>query len=622
MTRSKIEQPSASGTPGGRENIRNIAIIAHVDHGKTTLVDAMLKQSGIFRENERVAERVMDSHELERERGITILAKNTSVRYGPVKINIVDTPGHSDFGSEVERVLKMVDGVLLLVDAFEGPMPQTRFVLRKALELNLKPIVVINKIDRPDARVAEVLDEVLELFIDLGADDEQIDFPVIYTCARTGQATLEADAPGRDLRPLFETIVNHVPAPVGDINGPLQLLVNNTEYDPYLGRMVIGRVQNGSIKAGQPVALIRHDGSIVPASIGPLYVFEGLKRVEVERADCGEIVTFAGLEEVNIGETVACRENPVQLPPIAVDEPTLKMTFMVNDSPFAGREGKYLTSRQLRARLFKEMERNVGLRVEETDQPDIFHVCGRGELHLSILIETMRREGFELQVSRPEVIFRRENGRLLEPMELLIIDIPEDKMGPVMEMLGPRRGEMLNMSSHGAGQIRLEFKIPARGLIGFRSQLLTETRGHAVMHHVFTGYEPYKGDIQRRFQGVLIAFESGVASTYGLHAAQERGTLFITPGMEVYEGMIVGQSLREQDIEVNVCKKKHLTNMRSSTAETALRLEEPRILSLEECMEFLDDDELLEVTPCSLRLRKKFLTRKERQRGEKFSRLA
>ncbi|OAT86364.1 translational GTPase TypA [Desulfotomaculum copahuensis] len=606
----------------GRINIRNIAIIAHVDHGKTTLVDAMLKQSGIFRENERVVERVMDSNELERERGITILAKNTSVRYGPVKINIVDTPGHSDFGSEVERVLKMVDGVLLLVDAFEGPMPQTRFVLRKALELNLQPIVVINKIDRPDARVAEVVDEVLELFIDLGAEDEQIDFPVIYTCARTGQATLDMNEPGRDLRPLFETIVTNVPAPEGDENSPLQLLVNNTEYDSYQGRMVVGRVHSGRICAGQPVALIRHDGSITPAAVGRLYVFEGLKRTEVPAAGCGEIVTFAGLEDVNIGETVACRENPVQLPPIAVDEPTLKMTFMVNDSPFAGREGKYLTSRQLRARLFKEMERNVGLRVEETDLPDVFNVCGRGELHLSILIETMRREGYELQVSKPEVIYKRENGQLLEPVELLMVDIPEDKMGPVMEMLGPRKGEMLNMSGHGAGQIRLEFKVPARGLLGFRSQLLTETRGHAVMHHLFMGYEPYKGDIQRRFQGVLIAFESGVASTYGMHAAQERGTLFIIPGMDVYEGMIVGQSSREQDIEVNVCKKKHLTNMRSSTAEIALRLEEPHILSLEEAMEFLDDDELLEVTPQSLRLRKKLLTRKERQRGEKFSRLA
>lgn len=605
-----------------RINIRNIAIIAHVDHGKTTLVDAMLKQSGIFRENERVAERVMDSNELERERGITILAKNTSVRYGPVKINIVDTPGHSDFGSEVERVLKMVDGVLLLVDAFEGPMPQTRFVLRKALELNLKPIVVINKIDRPDARVAEVVDEVLELFIDLGAEDEQIDFPVIYTCARTGQATPDMNEPGRDLRPLFESIVTSVPAPEGDETSPLQLLVNNTEYDPYQGRMVVGRVHSGRIYAGQPVALIRHDGSITPAAAGRLYVFEGLKRTEVTSAGCGEIVTFAGLEDVNIGETVACRENPVQLPPIAVDEPTLKMTFMVNDSPFAGREGKYLTSRQLRARLFKEMERNVGLRVEETDLPDVFNVCGRGELHLSILIETMRREGYELQVSKPEVIYKRENGQLLEPVELLVVDIPEDKMGPVMEMLGPRKGEMMNMSGHGAGQIRLEFNVPARGLLGFRSQLLTETRGHAVMHHLFMGYEPYKGDIQRRFQGVLIAFESGLASTYGMHAAQERGTLFIIPGMDVYEGMIVGQSSREQDIEVNVCKKKHLTNMRSSTAEMALRLEEPHILSLEEAMEFLGDDELLEVTPQSLRLRKKLLTRKERQRGEKFSRLA
>lgn len=539
-------------------NLRNIAIIAHVDHGKTTLVDAMLKQSGIYRENEQVTERVMDSNDLERERGITILAKNTSVRYGAIKINIVDTPGHSDFGGEVERVLKMVDGVLLLVDAFEGPMPQTRFVLRKAMELGLRPVVVVNKIDRIEARPAEVVDEILELFIELEAPDDLIDFPVIYASARAGVSTTDLDVPGEDLRPLFDAIVNHVPAPDGEPDGPLQLLVNNTTYDQYQGRMAVGRVCRGTIKTGQNAVLIRHDGTVANARVGRLYVFEGLERVEVDLAGCGEIVTFSGLEDVNIGETVACPVNPEQLTPITVDEPTLKMTFMVNDSPFAGREGKHITSRELRARLFKETEKNVSLRVTE-ENPDAFQVCGRGELHLSILIETMRREGYELQVSKPEVIYRTENGVRLEPMELLMVDIPEDYMGPVMEIMGSRKGELLNMTPMGGGQLRMEFNVPARGLIGFRSHLLTETRGHAVINHVFGGYEPYKGDLQRRNRGVLIAFEAGEANLYGMHSVQERGVLFITPGTKVYEGMVVGENCREQDLEVNVCKKKHLT---------------------------------------------------------------
>lgn len=595
---------------------RNIAIIAHVDHGKTTLVDALLKQSGIFRENQHVAERIMDSNDLEKERGITILAKNTSVRYGDIKINIVDTPGHSDFGGEVERVLKMVDGVLLLVDAFDGTMPQTRFVLRKAMQLNLKPIVVINKIDRDGARVAEVVDEVLDLFIDLGAGDEHLDFPIIYTSAKFGTATTDTDVPGQNMQPLFEAIVKYIPAPSGDDDGPLQLLINNTEYDNFVGRMGIGCVKRGRIATGQQVTIFDHEGNMRLGRIGTLYAYEGLERVAVEDAICGEIVAFSGLEDIKIGETVADKDEPEQLEPITVDEPTLKMSFMVNDSPFAGREGKYLTSRHLRARLFKEMEKNVSLRVEETDSTDVFEVSGRGELHLSILIETMRREGFELQVSKPEVIFRWESGHKMEPMELLMVDIPEEKMGPVMEIVGTRKGEMLNMSSLGPDQIRLEFKIPARGLIGFRSQLLTETRGHAVMNHIFMGYEPYKGDIKGRYQGVLIAFESGEANTYGLHNVQDRGTLFIAPGTKVYEGMVVGEHSREQDIEVNVCKKKHLTNMRSSTAEAALRLEEPLNFSLEEALEYISTDELLEVTPQNLRMRKRILSKHDRKRSQ------
>ncbi|WP_092472546.1 translational GTPase TypA [Desulfotruncus arcticus] len=598
---------------------RNIAIIAHVDHGKTTLVDTLLRQSGIFRENQQVAERVMDSNDLERERGITILSKNTSVSYGDIKINIVDTPGHSDFGGEVERVLKMVDGVLLLVDAFEGAMPQTRFVLRKALELRLQPIVVINKIDRADARVSEVVDEVYELFFELEANDEQLDFPIIYTSAKAGTAAVNSSVPGENMKPLFEAIIEHIPAPPGSPDGPLQLLVNTTEYDNFVGRMGLGRINRGTISAGQQVSIIAHDGSIRQGRIGTLYTYEGLERLPVQEAVCGDIVSFSGLEEIKIGETVACKDNPEQIEPITIDEPTLQMSFMVNDSPFAGQDGKYLTSRHLRARLFKEMERNVSLRVEETESPDIFQVCGRGELHLSILIETMRREGFELQVSKPEVIYRREGGRLLEPIELLMVDIPEDKMGVIMEIIGARKGEMANMTNIGPNQLRLEFRVPARGLIGLRSQLLSETRGHGVMSHIFLGYEPYKGEIKGRYRGVLIAMETGEATMYGLHSVQDRGVLFITPGAKVYEGMVVGEHTREQDLEINVCKKKHLTNMRSSTAETAIRLEEPRRFSLEEALEYLGTDELLEITPQNLRLRKRILNKHDRVKSQKYA---
>lgn len=596
---------------------RNVAIIAHVDHGKTTLIDALLRQSGIFRVNQQVSERVMDSNDLEKERGITILAKNTAVHYDDMKINIVDTPGHADFSGEVERVLKMVDGVLLLVDAFEGTMPQTRFVLRKALQLNLQPIVVINKVDRPDSRITDVVDDVLELFIDLEAADELLDFPVVYSSAKEGTATTDLTAHAQNMQPLFDAIVKHIAPPSGDTTGPLQLLINNTEYDSFVGRMGLGCVKRGKITAGQPVSVISHDGTIRQGRIGSLYIYEGLERVPVPEAPCGEIVAFSGLDDIKIGETVACPEQPEQLEPITVDEPTLQMTFMVNDSPFAGQDGKHLTSRHLRTRLYKEMEKNVSLKVEDTASPDVFQVSGRGELHLSILIETMRREGFEMQVSKPEVIYRREAERLMEPIELLMIDVPEDKTGVIMEIAGSRKGEMINMTPLGQDQVRMEFKIPARGLIGLRSQLLTETRGHGVMNHVFLGYEPYKGDLRGRYQGVLIAFESGEASLYGLHAAQERGVLFTTPGTKVYEGMIVGEHSREQDLEVNVCKKKHLTNMRSSTAETAMRLDEPRQFSLEEALEYISSDELLEVTPQSLRLRKRVLNKHERQRNQK-----
>lgn len=598
-------------------NLRNIAIIAHVDHGKTTLVDAMLKQSGTFRANQQVMERVMDSNDLERERGITILSKNTSVHWEGTKINIVDTPGHADFGGEVERVLKMVDGVLLIVDSFEGPMPQTRFVLRKALELKLVPIVVINKIDRPDARPAEVVDEVLDLFIELEADEDQLDFPVVYASARAGIAGNEPDQLKENFEPLFNVILEHIPAPEVEVEAPLQLLVTTLDYDDYVGKIVIGRIVRGTVHQGESITLIKRDESFERAKIGKVYVYEGLKRVDVDEAQAGEIVALTGLTTANIGETVACSINPEALPVIEVDEPTLTMNFIVNNSPFAGLEGEFVTSRKLRERLFKEIETNVSLRVEETDSADSFRVSGRGELHLSILIENMRREGYELQVSKPEVIFKMIDGVKCEPIEYLICDVPETAMGTVIELLGKRKAEMVNMTNLSPTQMRVEFRVPARGLIGFRGEFLTETRGEGMMSHVFHGYEPYKGEIPGRSRGVLIAFENGEATTYGLNAAQERGTTFIEPGTKVYEGMIVGENNREQDIEVNVAKKKHVTNMRASNSEEALRLEKARIFSLEQALEYIDEDELVEITPKNIRLRKKYLDRNSRVRYAK-----
>ncbi|HCD09692.1 MAG TPA: translational GTPase TypA [Thermoanaerobacter sp.] len=601
-----------------REDVRNIAIIAHVDHGKTTLVDAMLKQSGIFRANEKVEERILDFNDLERERGITILAKNTAVRYKDVKINIVDTPGHADFSGEVERVLKMVDGVLLLVDSFEGPMPQTRFVLSKALELDLKPIVVINKIDRPDARPQEVIDEVLDLFIELGANDDQVDFPVVYTSAKEGIAKLSLEEESHDLRPLFDTILDYIPAPIGDIEAPLQLIVTTLDYDDYIGRIAIGKVVRGKIISGEEAAICKRDGSIQKVHINNLYQFEGLKRVQVEEASLGDIVAVSGISDIEIGETIADRDNPEAVDFVRIEEPTVSMTFSVNTSPFAGTEGKYVTSRHLRERLFKEIETNVALRVEETDSTDSFKVSGRGELHLSILIETMRREGYELQVSKPTVIFKEINGVKMEPIELLTIDIPEEYMGVVMEKLGPRKAELMDMHTLKPGTIRLKFKIPTRGLIGYRSEFLTDTKGNGIMTSVFYDYEPYKGDIPSRTRGALVAFETGVATTYGLYNAQERGTLFIEPGTKVYEGMVVGVNSRSGDIDVNVCKKKHVTNLRSATADEALRLSPVKKMSLEEALEFIDNDELVEVTPQSIRIRKKILDSQQRYKSAKY----
>lgn len=602
-----------------RNDIRNIAIIAHVDHGKTTLVDAMLKQSGIFRTNEKVEERILDFNDLERERGITILAKNTAVRYKDVKINVVDTPGHADFSGEVERVLKMVDGVLLLVDSFEGPMPQTRFVLSKALELDLKPIVVINKIDRPDARPKEVIDEVLDLFIELGANDDQIDFPVVYTSAKDGIAKLSLEEESIDLRPLFETILEYIPAPMGDIEAPLQLIVTTLDYDDYIGRIAIGKVVRGKIISGEEAAICKRDGSIQKVHINNLYQFEGLKRVQVEEAKLGDIVAVSGISDIEIGETIADRDNPEVVDFVRIEEPTVSMTFSVNTSPFAGMEGKYVTSRHLRERLFKELETNVALRVEETDSTDSFKVSGRGELHLSILIEMMRREGYELQVSKPTVIFKEINGVKMEPVELLTIDIPEEYMGVVMEKLGARKAELMDMHTLKPGTIRLKFKIPTRGLIGYRSEFMTDTKGNGIMTSVFYDYEPYKGDIPSRTRGVLIAFETGVTTTYGLYNAQERGTLFVEPGIKVYEGMVVGVNSRSGDIDVNVCKKKHVTNLRSATADEALRLSPVKKMSLEEALEFIDNDELVEVTPQSIRIRKKILDSQQRYKNAKYN---
>ena len=595
-----------------RDDIRNIAIIAHVDHGKTTLVDGMLRQSGIFRENEQVQERVMDSNDLERERGITILAKNTAVNYRGIKINIVDTPGHADFGGEVERVLKMVDGVVLLVDAFEGPMPQTRFVLRKALQLDLKPIVVVNKIDRPEARPHEVIDEVLELFIELGADDDQLEFPVVYASSREGFAIYDLEDEKKDLMPLFETVLKTVPAPKGDMDEPLQLLVSSIDYDEYVGRIAIGRVERGAIKSGQQAVVCRKDGTVQGTKISKLYKFEGLKRVDSQEAGLGDIIAVSGVGDITIGETICDAGSPDPLPFVDIDEPTISMTFSVNNSPFAGREGTFVTSRHLRDRLFKELETNVSLRVEETESPDSFKVSGRGELHLSILIETMRRQGYEFQVSKPTVIYKTVNEEIHEPIEYLTIDVPEDFMGVVMEKLGMRKAEMVNMSSANQGYMRLEFKIPARCLIGYRSEFLTDTKGNGIMNHIFHGFEPYKGDISGRQRGSMVAWEDGEAVTYGLYNAQERGNLFIEPGTKVYEGMVVGENARGEDIVVNVCKKKHVTNMRASGSDDALRLTPPIVLSLEQALEFIADDELVEMTPKNIRLRKRILDSEQR----------
>ena len=590
-----------------REDLRNIAIIAHVDHGKTTLVDAMLKQSGTFRENQQVNERVMDNNDLERERGITILSKSTSLNYNGVKINIVDTPGHADFGGEVERVLKMVDGVLVLVDAFEGCMPQTRFVLKKALSLNLKPIIVVNKIDRPNARPYEVIDDVLELFLELDATDEQFNSPVVYASGRDGWASLNPDKKGENLKPLFDMIIEQIPAPQGEPDEPLQLLISNIDYDDYVGAMAVGRVERGTARTGQNAIICKKDGTTENIRLTKMFEYEGLKRVETNEASIGDIVLVSGVGDVKIGETICDVEHAEPLPFVEIDEPTISMTFSVNDSPFAGREGEFVTSRHLRDRLFREMMTNVSLRVEETDSADAFKVSGRGELHLSILIETMRRQGYEFQVSKPEVIFKHEGGKVLEPMELLMIDVPEEYVGTVIQTLAERKAQMLNMGAGSAGFTRIEFNIPSRSLIGYRSQLMTDTRGNGVMNHVLNGYEEYKGDIPMRQRGSLVAFEEGTSITYGLFNAQERGTLFIGPGVEVYQGMIVGENLRTGDMDVNVCKKKHITNTRASGSDDALRLVPPVTMSLENCIEFLADDELLEITPVSLRLRKKIL---------------
>ncbi|HIT70463.1 MAG TPA: translational GTPase TypA [Candidatus Scatovivens faecipullorum] len=596
------------------QKIRNVAIIAHVDHGKTTLVDAMLRQSGIFRSNEQVQDRVMDSNDLEKERGITILSKNTAVHYGDIKINIVDTPGHADFGGEVERVLKMVDGVVLLVDAFEGAMPQTREVLKKSLALNLKPIVVINKIDRPGAQPLKVVDDVLELFIELGANDEQLEFPVVYASAKQGTATLDLNKPETDLKCLFETIINHIEPPACDMDGTMQMLVSNIDYDDYIGRIAIGRVERGTIELNMPVAICKNDKTL-NARVTKLYLYDGLKRIEVEHADAGDIVALSGVSDINIGDTICDYNNPEKIPFVDIDEPTVSMTFSVNNGPFAGREGKFITSRHIRDRLFKELDRNVSLRVKETDTPDSFEVSGRGELHLSVLIETMRREGFELLVSRPKVIFKEINGVKCEPIERLVVNVPDDCVGNVIEKLGRRKAEMINMEPAEDGHTKIEFKIPARGIIGYRTEFLTDTKGEGTMNHTFECYEEYKGDIQSRTRGTIVAFENGKSITYGLYNAQDKGDLFIGPGVEVYEGMIVGLNSRNEDLAINVCKEKHLTNTRASGSDEALRLVPPIQMSLEKAIEFIQDDELVEVTPKSIRLRKKILNNKDRERA-------
>ncbi|MEK5477067.1 translational GTPase TypA [Paenibacillus sp. FSL R5-0407] len=601
-----------------RNQIRNIAIIAHVDHGKTTLVDKLLQQSGIYREHESVQERAMDSNDLERERGITILAKNTAITYKDYLINIVDTPGHADFGGEVERIMKMVDGVLLVVDAYEGCMPQTKFVLRKALEHQLTPIVVVNKIDRPAARPAEVIDEVLDLFIELEANDEQLEFPVVYASALNGTSSLNPEKQDENMLALYETIIDHIPAPTENVEEPLQFLVTLMDYNEYLGRIAIGRVNRGVIRQGQPVAVMTRDGGKKSARIEKLFGFQGLKRVEIEEAGAGDIVAIAGIKDINIGETIADPNQPEALPVLKIDEPTLQMTFLVNNSPFAGREGKWVTSRKLRERLLKELETDVSLRVDETDSPDAFIVSGRGELHLGILIENMRREGYELQVSKPEVIVKEIDGMKMEPVERLLIDVPEESMGSVMESLGSRKAEMVNMINNGNGQVRLEFLIPARGLIGYSTHFLTLTRGYGVMNHAFDSYGPLiGGQVGGRHEGVLVSSENGVSTLYGILSIEDRGILFLEPGAEIYEGMIVGEHTRDNDIVVNICKEKQLTNVRSATKDDTVKMKTPRLFSLEQALEYLNDDEYCEITPKSVRLRKKILNKSERERAEK-----
>ena len=605
-----------------RKNIKNVAIIAHVDHGKTTLVDEMLHQSGIFRDNEVVQERVMDSNDLEKERGITILSKNTSIHYKDTKINIVDTPGHADFGGEVERILTMVDGVLLLVDAFEGCMPQTRFVLKKALGLKKTPLVVVNKVDRDGARPEEVIDEVLDLFIELGADDDQIDFPVVYASARNGYSSLDPNVREGDMRPLLDAILENIPSPQGDPDGPAQLLFSSLEYDDYVGRIGVGRVERGTIKVNTPYVLCKQDGTQENVKFSQIYQFEGLKRVPCTEATFGDLVCVAGIPDLNIGETACDPEHIEPLPFVKIDEPTISMNFIVNDSPFAGREGKYVTSRNLRDRLFKEVETNVSMRVEETDSMDTFKVSGRGELHLSILIETMRRENYEFQVSRPQVILKKDSktGETLEPMEIAIIEVPEEYVGAVMEKLCSRKGEIQNMDTRSTGMTHLEIKIPSRGLIGYRSEFLTDTNGNGIMNQLFSGYEPYKGEIETRSRGSIVVHETGTTTGYGLWNTQDRGKLFIGPGVEVYEGMICGECAKDEDIVCNVCKKKHVTNTRASGSDEALKLVPPSTMSLEQSMEFLADDELLEVTPKSIRLRKTILNKEQRLKAESRSR--
>ena len=596
------------------KNIRNIAIIAHVDHGKTTLVDALLKQSHIFRDNEVVQERIMDSNDLEKERGITILSKNTSVQYKDVKINIVDTPGHADFGGEVERVLKTVDGVLLLVDAFEGAMPQTREVLKKSLALDLKPIVVINKIDRPGADPAKVVDQVIELFIELDATDEQLDFPVVYASAKLGIGKMNLNEESSDLTCLFETIVNTIEPPNCDEDGTMQMLVSNIDYDDYVGRIAVGRLERGVVKTGMSVTICKKDEKTINGKIAKVYTHQGLDKVEVTEAKAGDIIELSGIADINIGDTICDPANVEKIPFVDIDEPTVSMTFSVNDGPFAGREGEFVTSRHLRDRLFKELEKNVSLRVKETDRAEAFEVSGRGELHLSVLIETMRREGFELLVSRPKVIFKEIDGVKCEPIERLVVNVPDDCIGNVIEKLGRRKAEMLNMEPAEDGHTKVEFKIPARGLIGYRTEFLTDTKGEGVMNHIFDSYEPYKGDIQSRVRGTIVAWEAGTSITYGLYNAQDKGELFIGPGVEVYEGMIVGLNSRGEDLSINVCKEKHLTNTRASGSDDALRLVPPIQMSLEKAIEFIQDDELVEITPKNIRLRKKILDTKTRER--------